>query len=398
MTGVASPPTVTEAVYVATRQTAPWGKLLGWVGVAGLIYLLVAAVSIISRGFSGLGGDTAHSLFAFADNAWVGLFVGILATVLIQSSSTTTAIAVTAVGAGILPLASAVPILFGANVGTTVTTTLIALGYIGNRTEYRRALEASSIHDFFNLFALLLFFPLELAFQPLQRLSEAVTGLVYGTAFLPDPAQANLVRTLTRPVVNLLRDATAGLGDTGGPLLMIVLGAALIFVAVRYLSKLLKLLKLLMVGRTRDRLVRAAGGNPAAAVFTGTWVTVVTQSSTVTTSILVPFAGAGILSAKQLYPITLGANVGTTFTTLLAAFAVVGPDARIGLTAALVHLFFNLSALAVIYGLPGLRVLPLRGAQLLAKVASERLWVVFAYMIGLFVAVPALVIVLVGVL
>jgi sodium-dependent phosphate cotransporter len=66
-------------------------------------------------------------------------------------------------------------------------------------------------------------------------------------------------------------------------------------------------------------------------------VTVLTQSSTVTNSVLVPFAGAGILTPAQVYPVTVGANLGTTFTTVFAAFAVVGQDAKIGLQAAFVH-------------------------------------------------------------
>ena len=112
----------------------------GLVGIAGLIYLLICAVSIISRGFAGLGSDAAHSMFAFAANPWVGLSVGVLGTVLIQSSTTTTAIAVTAVGSGALPIRGAIPIILGANVGTTVTTTLVALTFIGSRTEFRRAI------------------------------------------------------------------------------------------------------------------------------------------------------------------------------------------------------------------------------------------------------------------
>ena len=138
-------------------QLPIWTKALGWCGVAGLIYLLICAVSIISRGFAGLGSDAAHS--AFAANPWVGLSVGVLGTVLIQSSTTTTAIAVTAIGSGALPIRGAIPIILGANVGTTVTTTLVALTFIGSRTEFRRALGASTIHDFYNWLALLIFFP-----------------------------------------------------------------------------------------------------------------------------------------------------------------------------------------------------------------------------------------------
>jgi sodium-dependent phosphate cotransporter len=143
-----------------------WTKVLGWCGIAGLIYLLICAVSIISRGFAGLTGEAAHSMFAFAANPWVGLSVGVLGTVLIQSSTTTTAIAVAAVGSGALPIRGAIPIILGANVGTTVTTTLVALTFISSRTEFRRALAASTIHDFYNLLALLIFFPLELIWRP----------------------------------------------------------------------------------------------------------------------------------------------------------------------------------------------------------------------------------------
>jgi len=89
-----------DALDAEGIQLPVWTKVLGWCGTAGLIYLLICAVSIISRGFAGLTSDAAHSMFAFAANPWVGLSVGVLGTVLIQSSTTTTAIAVTAVGAG----------------------------------------------------------------------------------------------------------------------------------------------------------------------------------------------------------------------------------------------------------------------------------------------------------
>ena len=104
---VAAPPTAASGAECIHLPV--WSKALGWFGAAGLIYLLICAVSIISRGFAGLGADAAHSMFAFAAHPWVGLFVGVLGTVLIQSSTTTTAIAVTAVGAGVLPIHGAIP-------------------------------------------------------------------------------------------------------------------------------------------------------------------------------------------------------------------------------------------------------------------------------------------------
>jgi sodium-dependent phosphate cotransporter len=376
-------------------QLPGWTKALGWCGIAGLIYLLICAVSIISRGFAGLGGDAAHSMFAFAANPWVGLSVGVLGTVLIQSSTTTTAIAVTAVGSGALPIHSAIPIILGANVGTTVTTTLVALTYIGSRSEFRRALAASTIHDFYNVLALLIFFPLELIWQPLERLSRVLTDALYGSGWLPEPDRFNFVRAATRPVEHGVIAATSHLSSTLGPLFTIVIGAILILVAVHFLGKLLKVL---MVGRARDVLTKAVGRNAYVAMASGMGVTVLTQSSTITNSVLVPFAGAGILTPAQLYPVTVGANLGTTFTTVFAAFAVVGDDAKIGLQAAFVHLLYNLGAIIVIYVIPVLRPVPLFCAETLARIATDRKWIVAVYLIAVFIALPALVILLVGVL
>ncbi|MFB6814415.1 thymidylate synthase [Streptomyces sp. NPDC056347] len=378
----------------AADQLPAWAKALGWCGVAGLIYLLICAVSIISRGFAGLGSDAAHTMFAFAANPWVGLSVGVLGTVLIQSSTTTTAIAVTAVGSGALPIQGAIPIILGANVGTTVTTSLVALTFIGDRTEFRRALGASTVHDFYNWLALLIFFPVELIWHPLERISRALTDALYGTDWLPNPAHFNFIRAATAPVEHGVIHATSHISSTLGPLFTIVIGAVLILVAVRYLGVLLKLL---MVGRARDVLIKAVGRNAYLAMASGMGVTVVTQSSTITTSVLVPFAGTGILTPAQVYPVVVGSNLGTTFTVVFAAFAGVGQDARIGLQAAFVHLVYNLFAIVVIYVIPLLRPVPLFCAENLARIASERRWVLAAYLGTVFIALPALVIVGVGV-
>ena len=174
-----------------------------------------------------------------------------------------------------------------------------------------------------------------------------------------------------------------------------MIGAVLILAVVKYLGKLLKLL---LVGRAREILTRAVGRNQYLAMASGMGVTVLTQSSTITTSVLVPFAGADILTPAQIYPVAVGANLGTTFTVVFAAFAVAGPDAKIGLQAAFVHLLYNLFAIIVIYVNPLLRPVPLFCAETFARIASERKWVIAVYLITAFIAVPALVIIIVGVL
>src|SRR5262249_15477153 len=125
-----------------------------------------------------------------------------------------------------------------------------------------------------------------------------------------------------------------------------------------------------------DVLIKAVGRNPYLAMASGMGVTVITQSSTITTSVLVPFAGAGILTPAQVYPVVVGSNLGTTFTVVFAAVAVVGQDAKIGLQAAVFHLIYNLFAFIVIYVTPLLRPVPLLCAENLPRIASDPGWFV----------------------
>lgn len=136
-------------------------------------------------------------------------------------------------GSGALPIEGAIPIILGANVGTTVTTSLVALTFIRDRTKFRRALGASTVHDFYNWLALLIFFPIELIWHPLKHISGALTHALYGTDWLPNPSHFNFIRAATRPVEHGVIQATSHISTTLGPLFTIVIGAALILVAVR---------------------------------------------------------------------------------------------------------------------------------------------------------------------
>ena len=194
-------------------------------------------------------------------------------------------------------------------------------------------------------------------FSPLRRAAEFLADLLYGTV-LPDPGEADVLGWLTDPVVDVLGiDGLTGMipGDEAiAATVTIFLGVAMIFLAVPWLGKILKIL---MVGKAQRMLVTAVDGRPAVAIGAGFAATMVTQSSSVTTSVMVPFAGAGTLTTKQIYPLTLGANVGTTFTALIAALAVTGDGARLALVMALVHLCFNLAGILVIFAIPPLAIL-----------------------------------------
>ncbi|NNE20130.1 MAG: Na/Pi cotransporter family protein, partial [Myxococcales bacterium] len=102
----------------------------------------------------------------------------------------------------------------------------------------------------------------------------------------------------------------------------------------------------------------------------------------------VPLAGAGILTLRQVYPFTLGANIGTCITALLAATAITGASALPALQIALVHLTYNVLGVVVIYGIPLLRDVPVQNAQALARMVRKRKSVALMYIIGVFFVGP----------
>lgn len=299
---------------------------------------------------------------------------------------------VTAVGTGALPIEVGIPMIMGANVGTSVTGSIASLGHVDKKEEFRRAFAATTVNDFFNLLAVLIFLPNEILFSPLRHAAEFLADLLYGTV-LPDPGEADLLGALTDPVVDVLGiEGLTGLipgGEVIPATATILLCVAMIFLAVSWLGKILKIL---MVGRARRMLVTAVDGRPAEAIGAGFAATMATQSSSVTTPVMVPFAGAGTLTTKQIYPLTLGANVGTTFTAIIAASAVTGDGGRLALVMALVHLCFNLAGILVIYVIPVLRNIPVVASEFIARLGARNKFWAIGWIADVFFALPALVI------
>ena len=359
--------------------------ILQWMGVALLVYLLIVAVGMIGAGFKSATGERAEELFAFATNPFMGLIVGTVATALIQSSSTVTSIIVGLVAGG-LPVATAVPMVMGANVGTTITNTLVSLGHVREKAEFRKAFAAATVHDFFNLLSVIIFLPLEILFHPLERMGLFLANTLVGSSSV-SMKNLNVVKTATKPVVDVFKWVTHILPAPFDGILLIVLGIGLIFLTITFIGKLLKVL---MVGRAKDILHTAIGRGPIAGILAGTLITILVQSSSTTTSLMVPLAGAGVFGLAQVYPFTLGANIGTCVTALLAATAVSGAEAVPALEIAMVHLLYNTLGVVLIYGIPFLCRLPLVGAETLADVAAERKYLALAYIVTVFFLIPGI--------
>ena len=350
--------------------------------VVALLYLFLTGVELLSGGFKTMGAGFVDGLFEGVSNPVGGLFVGLLATVLVQSSSVSTSVIVGLVASGVVGADEAVPMIMGANLGTTVTNTLASLGHMRRDMEFRRAFAAATVHDFFNILAVIVFLPLELATGYLSSTAGWITEQVIGSsgAEFNSPLKA-AVKMPAGWVEDLLSGVGAGGNWMGG--LMILIGLVFIFLALAYITRNMRLL---VADRVEAAINRTLGaGSGLVAILLGAIITVSVQSSSITTSVLVPLAASGVLTLENIYPVTLGANVGTTVTALLAALATGNPAA---VTVAVVHTLFNVSGIALFYPIRALRRIPLRLAAGLADVAAERRSTAFVYALGMFVVIP----------
>ncbi len=233
---------------------------------------------------------------------------------------------------------------------------------------------------------MIIFLPIEILFHPLERGSLALATLLVGSGDV-SMDNWNVVKFATTPIVDVLKVLTKPLPSPFNGIAMIVLGIAIIFFTITYIGKLLKVL---MVGRAKEILHIAIGRGPIAGIAAGKFITILVQSSSTTTSLMVPLAGSGVFGLAQIYPFTLGANIGTCVTALLAATSVSGAEAVAALEIAMVHLLYNTFGVIIIYGIPFLCGLPILCAETLATVATERKYLAFAYIFGVFFAIPGL--------
>ena len=353
------------------------------VTVVAFLYIFLVGVSMLEAGIKAFGADFQADLLNGVDHPIAGLAAGILATVLVQSSSVSTSTIVGLVGAGTLTVDAAVPMIMGANIGTTVTNSLVALGSARRSEDFRRAFAGATMHDFFNLIAVAVFLPIQIATDFLSRAAEEVAELLGGN--VGGTTSQSPIKQIVKEPVKLIGDAIESIADSdevaGG--LLLGLGIVLIFLALTFITVHMRRLIASRIEAALNSVVAHGGG--LVGMFFGVIITLAVQSSSITTSILVPLVGSGVLSVRNAYPIALGANLGTTITALLASLAV---DLQAGLVVALTHTLFNLLAIVVIYPVRRVRYLPVQLAEGLASFAVEHRIIVALYVGGVFVLAP----------
>jgi sodium-dependent phosphate cotransporter len=417
------------------------------------LYFFLCGLGLMGDSFKVLAGKSAGNLFAAADHPIAGLMVGILATVLVQSSSTSTSIVVGLVGSGVMPVRQAIFVIMGANIGTSVTNTIVSLGHATDPDEYQRAFSGATVHDMFNFLVVLVMLPLEwivggitgdggilywLSYAMTDSLRQSGGGKftspisvivkpvykallsvdknkikalaigiptnatcltkdgtvggkalvvakvdfhVCGNATVLETSLASWDKEITRGVLTkggAFKGWSDGAsGGLGLAISLVVLCLALFF--------LVWTLKRLFLGSAKNCIRKATGLNGYLNILVGAAMTIAVQSSSIITSALTPLVGVGALPLEDMLPLTLGANIGTTCTALLASI-VIGTQAAVQI--ALCHLCFNIIGILIWYPVPRMRQVPVDAAKWMGSMTMSLRWFPIAYIVTAFFLVP----------
>ncbi|XP_077333810.1 sodium-dependent phosphate transport protein 2B isoform X2 [Lithobates pipiens] len=431
----------------------------------GLLYFFVCSLDVLSSAFQLVGGKAAGDIFknhSVLSNPVAGLVIGVLVTVLVQSSSTSTSIVVSMVSSGLLTVRTAIPIIMGANIGTSVTNTIVALMQSGDRNEFRRAFAGATVHDFFNWLSVLILLPIEIASGYLYHLTNAIVdsfnlesgedapdmlkvitepltkGIIQldkkviqeiangdpaaqnkslikrdcGTkmwvnASVPGPDNCTANRlcwtdedNVTWTEIQEQVKATCGhlfakanLPDLAVGLILLALSLLVLCTCLILIVKLLNSMLKGQVSVAIKKVINTDFPFPFSwltgylAMLVGAGMTFIVQSSSVFTSAITPLIGIGVISIERAYPLTLGSNIGTTTTALLAALASPGETLYNSVQIALCHFFFNISGILLFYPIPFTRI-PIRLAKGLGNKTARYRWFAVIYLIMCFFLLP----------
>ena len=501
-----------QAKWLRPTDDQAWKKVALFFLVMYCLWVFLLTLSLMGSGFKLLGGKDSAKMFDFVDNPVSGLMIGILATVLVQSSSTTTSIIVSLVGANELSVRNAVFMIMGANIGTSVTNTIVAMGHFANADDLRRGFSAATVHDIFNLLSVLIFLPINWIYPVFEKMTYEIAKNQKGCDEDSDECtKQEFLKPYIKPYTggvakynkNVAKDVSQGYcagkcsysldgdamseiskmvcaedangnndcsavhvnyesswmssgdlykkrapgyiktGATGGARDMAAFsyacpsgedctnvasvvnettGAILItaanlapntvyavcpdvdlglcdkrllkgglihdrwdmtdegagtFLTIIALISLCSclfcvvyFLQIIVKGPAARMLRAVVGFNGYLNIVIGMGITILVQSSSITTSTLTPLAAVGLITLEDMLPLTLGANIGTTLTGVMAATVVTSKPVE-AWQVALCHLFFNIFGIAFWYPIPRVRQVPLNGARFLGRMTGN---------------------------
>ena len=243
--------------------------------------------------------------------------------------------------------------------------------------EFKRAFSAGMLHDIFNISTVIILLPLEVYFRFLSKLSISIAHFFITDESLSAPIVFNKV--FTRPISEWISETI------NIPFVTMILSVFLVFAAIKILST--AVYKAFVVNSFQD-INKLIFKNPYMAFVYGTFFTAAVQSSTVTTSLVVPLVANKKVSVKKAFPFIIGANIGTTITAAIAA--IYKTEAAIAL--AILHFLFNLIGALIFLPFPTLRNIPVILAMYIGKRTVKNKFLGFAYILLTFFIIPFLLI------
>lgn len=343
------------------------------------LYFFILSIGLIGSGFKLMGKGFSEFLITTISDPITGVFIGLLATTIVQSSSCTTSVIVALCATGMMPIETAIPAVMGANIGTTVTNTIVSFGHITRKTEFKYAISGATVHDFFNILAVIILLPIEIIFHPLKF---CATGMSAAFEEVGGLKAVSPLKLITHPVTGYLKEnLSVYFSDHQMSIIFIILGLFILFISLKVI---VSSTRILVIGKAERLIKNYLFGTAIASFLLGLALTSIVQSSSVTTSLIIPLVGAGILTVEKIFPYTLGANIGTTVTAILASLATGNPA---GITIAFVHLLFNVFGIGIIYPI---RKIPITLAKKFGELASERKTVAIVYIVVTFYIIPVI--------
>ncbi|MGB3588620.1 MAG: Na/Pi symporter [Tunicatimonas sp.] len=371
---------VSKVSVLEQRHTvSQWQSVGKYLSVLGAIIVFMLSINLLSYSFQGLREEIASLILSVTMNPFIGLFIGLLLTAVIQSSSISTSMVVALVGSGTISLSAAVPLIMGANVGTTLTSTIISLSFITHRRAFRKAISAGVVHDIYNIMLVILLFPLEYYYQGLSRTSiwlvntlgiadpEATSELVYLGSFSANGIDESFVNVV------------------GSHWLVLVLACSMLFFSIKYISNVISKS---LIGESKDKLKKYIFTNPYKSFLWGGGLTAAVQSSSITTSLIIPLVATNKVSLAKSFPFIIGANIGTTITALIASFFAT----EVAVSIAIVHLLFNSLGVLLFLPIASIRRIPIGVAALFGRLTLRHRLYGFLYIVLMFFIIPFLLI------
>ncbi|KAK5980560.1 hypothetical protein GCK32_008513 [Trichostrongylus colubriformis] len=351
-----------------------------------ILFLYICSLSNLSTAFSLLGSrglGKAIKASPLINDPISAVMVGMMATVILQSATTTINVLVGMIAADMLTVHDAIPVMMGSELGGTLVNAIVSLAYSGKPEEFRRAFAAATLADVFNVCCIFIILPLELATGFIEKLS----WLIVDPLIAEQGISLKTVDLLTDPVNRMilevnepeLRNATID-DDYFPPDHSFVYRC--VFKNAKYVRGLL--------GKECPGRWKFCTGYTV--MLVGMIITLAIQSNNIFSSALTPLVGSGVITLEQMYPLVLGSNIGGSFSAVLAALTADGSRFEKTLQMAVCQVLYNVIGTFMFYLIPWTRALPIYLSRRLGEITDQYRWFIVVFILLFFVLIPGIIV------